>query len=264
MISRRKGHSGTWPPFSPRACKTKPSSSPQTRSPLTLENAPRGSAFAPPRVDLERDPRDRGRPRKKGRKAGEGESSETRCSRRPSPLHHYHHHPLFVLDVSPRRLFRRRRVRDGDLRNRLVARSFDSCRSLARSRGEHRRFSATRKGHRKRARARARSGKKTRVTGAYSYEGRSAEVTGNPAGSSLSRLSPSLRLMLQTDARLSSLIFRVALRRDNHGVFSNENLNFGFDTEREMNKGYHHWRDVLFELILKKINLSYNCRFKYN
>lgn len=127
-------------------------------------------------------------------------------------------------------------------------------RSLARSRGEHRRFSATRKGHRKRARARARSGKKTRVTGAYSYEGRSAEVTGNPAGSSLSRLSPSLRLMLQTDARLSSLILRVALRRDNHGVTLMKVLILGLIIYTKGTRV----RGCAVRVNLKKINLLYN------
>lgn len=39
MVSRRKGHRGTWAPFSPHV-SNKPSS--QTPSPLILENAPRG------------------------------------------------------------------------------------------------------------------------------------------------------------------------------------------------------------------------------
>lgn len=220
MISRRKGHSGTWPPFSPRAYKTNPSS-PQTLSPLTLENAPRrnGARIPPSRPGTTREVTRRSRKRRlRERKAGEGESSETRLLRRPSsPLRHYHHHPLLVLDVSPPTTLPSPRARWGLTKSTSRARSFDSCRSLARSfvRAESIGAAVFRDAQRSSQASASASelGKEDashrRV---YSYEGRSAEVTGNPAGSSLSRLSPSLRLMLQTNARLSSLILRVVLR----------------------------------------------------
>lgn len=97
---------------------------------------------------------------------------------------------LLVPVLSPRRFFRRDETFEID-----QSRSIRATRSLT----EHRRFprrakvTATGRG------TATLSGKKTRVTGAYSYEGRSGKVTGNLGLPSC--LSPS-RFMLQTSTRL--------------------------------------------------------------
>lgn len=92
-------------------------------------------------------------------------------------------------------------VRDGDLRNRAFVRFVP----LARAEN----IGVFRDAQRS-PQASASSGKKTRVTGAYSYEGRSAEVT--RLGSSLSPLTFA-SFNVANDARSSSLILRIALHR---------------------------------------------------
>lgn len=184
MVSRRKGHSGTWAPFSPHVSNKPPS---QTPSPLILENAPR-EIHSHPWIDPWVP---RGRMRRMRGKASWRREILVAKTRRGLPLR-----LLFIIIIIHSSSSTSHP--DGSSAAAVCAmgtyeitRSFDSCRSLARRASA---FFATRKGHRKRARAS--SGKKTRVTGAYSYEGRSAEVT--RLGSLPSRLSPSLRLMLQT------------------------------------------------------------------
>lgn len=177
MVSRRKGHSETWTPFSPHV-SNEPAV--QTPSPLILENAPPSNPPAPPSRS-ERSPRKTGRRTRGEAEAGEGKSSSK--ARRGLPLR-----LLFIIIIIHSSSSTSHPPDDSSaaavraMGTYEIARSFDSCRSLARRASA---FSATCKGHRKRARAS--SGKKTRVTGAYSYEGRSAEVT--RPGSSLSPLT---------------------------------------------------------------------------
>lgn len=203
MVSRRKGHSETWAPFSPHV-----SNEPLFANTIAFNSRKRAPWNPPaPPSRSERSPRKRRRRRRtRRRQAGEGKSSSK--ARRGLPLR-----LLFIIIIIHSSSSTSHP--DGSSAAAVcamgtyeIARSFDSCRSLARRASA---FSATRKGHRKRARAS--SGKKTRVTGAYSYEGRSAEVT--RLGSSLSPLTFA-SFNVANDARLSSLILRVALRRDNH------------------------------------------------
>lgn len=111
MVSRRKGHSETWTPFSPHV-SNEPSS--QTPSPLILENAPREIH---PRVNP-RSHRGRGGGGRGGGKLAKGDPRR----RLAAAFHFVFSSSLSSSTPRPRRLFRRSRVRDGDLRNRAFVR----------------------------------------------------------------------------------------------------------------------------------------------
>lgn len=211
MVSRRKGHSETWAPFSPHVSNKPPS---QTPSPLILENAPR---------EIHSHPwgRPEGSPEKEeAEDEGEGKLAKGNPRREGSPrpstsssLHHYHH-PLLVLGVSPRRLFRRSRVRDGDLRNHAFVRFVPLAR--AGSIGVFRHAQRSPQASASELGKEDASHRRVLLRGEVSW--------GNPAW--LSSLSPLTfaTFNVANDARLSSLIFRVALHRDNHFWRSGERL----------------------------------------
>lgn len=170
--------------------------------------------------------RPEGSPEEEEEDGGEGKLAKGNPRREGSPrpstsssLHHYHH-PLLVLDVSPRRLFRRSRVRDGDLRNHAFVRFVPLAR--AESIGVFRDAQRSPQASASELGKEDASHRRVLLRGEVSW--------GNPAW--LSSLSPLTfaSFNVANDARLSSLIFRVALHRDNHLRTSNKISEFGIDS----------------------------------